>query len=693
MGHGLAPTAAACIWLRDRFWVAPATRALLTSVSVLSSSAALGPSRTMRFEAELLSSARLAFLRDHVVAGAAIVPGAALMEAALSSAQTALAPRQSLVGLSLAGVQIMAPLQLQAAAKAGGAPLGASASPSHLLICSVDPAKGSVSLSSSSDHPPPGAATHITRPKLHLTAQTVVVEAAALATLATEAGWKLVAGTLQAPAAASLRARHLLSRQAAEAIPVSRQHQGQQSSVAFSCIDRLPHQAAPEASFSLDPAALDCSFQLAAASRYGIASLGAAAAAAAAAPPLLVPASVACLIPSQQCDDGSGAADGVVPAGGFSRALWGDAEAALRGSLPGGWFAVAIASHPPSSISPLPTRESSRSVEVEAWLLPASRGAGGVRVAGLVAKPLKEGPARLPARGRAAPLASLASPSSSGEAEDDDSGVLYEVMLAADCLHSEAPSGLHTPCGGGMEADDVACLALGAACRGTAGQLGPTEADPSQGLASLLAILQQRAAGASSGSIKRTEVSIPGFRSTHDAAMMVPGRLGGPPCSSFDGMPGLAKTVALECRGQLQATWSQHRPSAIGSRGRGKNLGLLVLDGALPGPQSGKPTAPQGGAAAVLSEYGGISSAGIWFSPTLRAASAGGLASAVQKGSGFRLVPRPPGAISSLIPEPVPSASPADQVAVRVHAVGLNFRDLLVVSGGNGRGSCSVSEI
>ena len=63
--------------------------------------------------------------------------------------------------------------------------------------------------------------------------------------------------------------------------------------------------------------------------------------------------------------------------------------------------------------------------------------------------------------------------------------------------------------------------------------------------------------------------------------------------------------------------------------------------------------------------------------------------SSLSSAPGFRLVPRPPGSLNSLVPEPVPSASPAGQVAVRVHAVGLNFRDLLVVSSWSGQGSRS----
>ena len=48
-------------------------------------------------------------------------------------------------------------------------------------------------------------------------------------------------------------------------------------------------------------------------------------------------------------------------------------------------------------------------------------------------------------------------------------------------------------------------------------------------------------------------------------------------------------------------------------------------------------------------------------------------------GTDFRLIPRPAGSISSLAPEPAPEAQPG-QVSVKVQAVGLNFRDLLVVS-------------
>eukprot|EP00955_Chlamydomonas_euryale_P054611 355897-Chlamydomonas_euryale.AAC.1 len=51
-------------------------------------------------------------------------------------------------------------------------------------------------------------------------------------------------------------------------------------------------------------------------------------------------------------------------------------------------------------------------------------------------------------------------------------------------------------------------------------------------------------------------------------------------------------------------------------------------------------------------------------------------------GGEVRLVARPPGSLGNLVPEAVPAASNsgAPEAAVRVHAVGLNFRDLLVVS-------------
>ena len=60
----------------------------------------------------------------------------------------------------------------------------------------------------------------------------------------------------------------------------------------------------------------------------------------------------------------------------------------------------------------------------------------------------------------------------------------------------------------------------------------------------------------------------------------------------------------------------------------------------------------------------------------------------------FRLIPRPAGSLGSLVPEPVPGAQPG-QVSVKVQAVGLNFRDLLVVSkrGRSRRGNAGVSAV
>ena len=53
-----------------------------------------------------------------------------------------------------------------------------------------------------------------------------------------------------------------------------------------------------------------------------------------------------------------------------------------------------------------------------------------------------------------------------------------------------------------------------------------------------------------------------------------------------------------------------------------------------------------------------------------------------EEATDFRLVPRPPGSLGSLVPEPVPppKGNDLEGVSVRVRAVGLNFRDLLVVS-------------
>ncbi|GAX83383.1 hypothetical protein CEUSTIGMA_g10808.t1, partial [Chlamydomonas eustigma] len=70
------------------------------------------------------------------------------------------------------------------------------------------------------------------------------------------------------------------------------------------------------------------------------------------------------------------------------------------------------------------------------------------------------------------------------------------------------------------------------------------------------------------------------------------------------------------------------------------------------------------------------------FLPVLKCLDGGRPLGALE-GRDYRLVPRPPGALSSLVPEAVPAASRAQgqQMTVRVKAVGLNFRDLLVVSG------------
>ena len=97
-----------------------------------------------RFETALGIPA-LGYLRDHVVAGRAILPGAAMFEAALAAARS-LQPDEVLeagsggdgssVGYALTGAAIVAPVLLSSG--------GAGSAPG--LLCTIDSTDGSVQL-------------------------------------------------------------------------------------------------------------------------------------------------------------------------------------------------------------------------------------------------------------------------------------------------------------------------------------------------------------------------------------------------------------------------------------------------------------------------------------------------------------------------------------------------------------------
>ena len=151
--------------------------------------------------------------------------------------------------------------------------------------------------------------------------------------------------------------------------------------------------------------------------------------------------------------------------------------------------------------------------------------------------------------------------------------------------------------------------------------------------------------------------------------------------------PGLSDTPYTQsnCGGGLMAL-----VKTLASETSSVDCGFTVHDST----EATFPTFPSEGSMAMtlfsnerdgsVSESGCSRSSGVKYADILMPSLA-----SYQGGSGeetslrdFRLIPRPPGSLSSLVPEPVPPPKDKDLegVSVRVRAVGLNFRDLLVVS-------------
>lgn len=119
-----------------------------------------------------LGSPALAWLRDHVVGGRPVVPGAAYLEMALAAAHAAMLPGIGTAVVGLANVQFASPCMLPHDA----------AAPTPTLVAELDTDTGSLSVSSvtplAEQQQQPGG--HL-RQQLHLSAQVVAVSTAAAA--------------------------------------------------------------------------------------------------------------------------------------------------------------------------------------------------------------------------------------------------------------------------------------------------------------------------------------------------------------------------------------------------------------------------------------------------------------------------------------------------------------------------------
>jgi hypothetical protein len=246
------------------------------------------------------------------------------------------------------------------------------------------------------------------------------------------------------------------------------------------------------------------------------------------------------------------------------------------------------------------------------------------------------------------PPKAASSEAKAGVEEGASEGILYEVVHQAIDPSSDAI---------GSHEDHVSspALRLRSALGVSTGKGGQCAMLPG-----LLSVLQQASIAGVGSSVESVElVGVGGSVS----AELFPRPRG----SALGGAPGLIKVLAAEGRGRLIAEWRTRHPSDVSSE-EGVSRVLCHREGSAASHGS--------------DEHGRELRAGVTLGPVLQALSAGNLPKPTAAAD-FRLVPRPPGSLGSLVPEPVPlpKGSGQEGVSVRVRAVGLNFRDLLVVRG------------
>ncbi len=143
-----APRAQPAPWRRQRHWFTPVELHLLLARAGAPAGGP-GAARGMRFEARLDRPA-LAFLWDHRVAAAPLLPAAAMLELATAAAAAAVQTGGLAEAFALVGVAIPAPLPL------GAAPGGFS----RVLSVALAAERGALSIGS--DAPPASSVTHLT---------------------------------------------------------------------------------------------------------------------------------------------------------------------------------------------------------------------------------------------------------------------------------------------------------------------------------------------------------------------------------------------------------------------------------------------------------------------------------------------------------------------------------------------------
>ncbi|GAX72978.1 hypothetical protein CEUSTIGMA_g431.t1, partial [Chlamydomonas eustigma] len=761
-------------WVRKRHWVTSSVNSLLDSVTILTAVAAEAPSTRrnylhsqsprapiLQYQLNISATAGLSFLFDHVVAGRPLAPATALMEMAVSSASSALSPSYTnqitsssytpvtSLGLSatehsanrmdqqtlmccLSDVTIQAPLLLPHDLQRHSTTLKAADSnaPKLVIHCSVDTSNGSVNLSSiipMMHH----SGKHSRKPQVHLTGRA----SAAVLPLSIPVTSSPVLLSRQTVHATRMQSTIGLSRAAVSAkvvlvasmatsilcmmLPASKLGPASFAVISTSA-DMTP------TAFNLSPAAMDCSFQLAATCGQGIASINAAAMKEAdpyssSSFQLMVPTGAGCIS---------------VPIRSHHEAMFSSNNSPSNVASSTSPFSLRKPDdvyHPTEltsqhtvsrSVSHLTASSDCRnylafnSYLVQTGSLSQKNTSYGCAVNGLLVKPIHQqvyvsttavGPRKTQGVNAPTAVAEAALPLASSadlvDTEDTEGlvGMMYEVELTAhSCSTGDETGAIIEESTSSDQA--VASSPLRGGSSQTVKAHHNLTADIQLGLgASVLASLQQYCAlrkspTASDGNVILAEMIGTGQHALLEAVQFTGGGRG---CGEGLGgiVAGLIKSVNQERLGQppvqMNYVHSGSTISEVENRGLGavnQLLGasmtklLLTISDTTTKTMAAKSdmalSTGMQGVEAIDSLYSRHDRGSTCFLPVLKCLDGGRPLGALE-GRDYRLVPRPPGALSSLVPEAVPAASrvQGQQMTVRVKAVGLNFRDLLVVSG------------
>lgn len=626
-----------CAWVKQYTSILPPAHSLLRAVQA----SAAGPS-WVRFQADV-GHISATWLRDHVVGGRPVVPGAAYLDMALSAARLAMLPGAG-ASVALCGVFILAPLVLppvhepqpvvevvldaeeglfEVVSRAAGGSVGAAGpdGAEDRTGSSVTHVQGSLCRLSSQGQaaPVPGQG----RGKGALSADACrarTPEPQGVAALYCDLA---AAGLQYGPRFRGHRCVHRVS-----------EGSGAQGVGASSHIS-VP-EIGPSSSFVVHPAALDCAFQLGAVVPDAAQEAGV----------TYVPTSVALFYAAPQPRmGGSGSQLGTAATGGdegeasvlYATAGIGAGDAAGAAgdgrAVPGALYRDVSLCLPCGTVLAQVLRVESRPVGKQAM----ARGGAATAAA----------PALRPEE--AAQLDMLYEVSWQVEEPDDvAAGPEGDIESGPDSAAGAAMLQLESPSAGGLEAPVA------------------------QTLQAMQGLLQGAQHAASPGMHLRRPTSA--YGAPNVAAAAVPGAAASAlvaalPQMLASALQGMVRSAAREAP-NLSLGCSQH--SAADPRAGGARTALVL--------------APPGAAPAPFDGYGAMAVAAARLTPRVLPAAA-----ALPTPGRFQLVPSPRGALSNLVPQPmeVPGGGSSGQGAVAlapgtvllaVKAVGINFRDVLNVS-------------